>query len=442
VASILLVDDDEILRETFVDALGKAGHAVQTAVNGKAAQQTLVSKPFDLVISDIQMPEMDGIELLRWIKGNKPLPVILMTGFSHILETQKAFEMGAGEFLTKPFNIKEVVDAIDRSLSPKDQTKTSDGSDGDYCRLPLQDFVSSEELKVNIHIRLKENKYVRVAHKGDTLPEERIESYAKKGVTHVYVKADEFTTLVGFNLSLAKLVGQNEDISREKKMNFLMYTSQTVLERAFVLGIDETAFNQSSELLSLNLSMITQNSDLFALLELMNAHANWIYAHSLGVSIYSVMIGKAMDWKSTQTLSKLNIAGLYHDIGKKEIELEVLEKNRSQLTLKERALYETHSTRGFEILQANRKMPSDVIQAVYEHHEEQFGQGFPRRLYHQRVHPFAKVLAVADAFCNFAIKNPQSPGCDAYEALHRTEQIFSERLDPASLVALKKVIGV
>src|SRR5512134_3276372 len=78
---VLLVDDDEALRTAFSRALRRAGHEVVVAKSGREAAATLSGQPFELVVSDVRMPDMDGIELLRLVRDrDADLPVLLMSG--------------------------------------------------------------------------------------------------------------------------------------------------------------------------------------------------------------------------------------------------------------------------------------------------------------------------------------------------------------------------
>src|SRR5690606_5884100 len=102
----------------------------------------------------------------------------------------------------------------------------------------------------------------------------------------------------------------------------------------------------------------------------LNSHADFVYAHSLGVSTYGVMIARVMGWRSAPSLFKVAIAGLFHDIGFKELDRELLEKPRITHTAAERKEYETHPTRGAELLSQVGNIPLDVIQVASQHHED------------------------------------------------------------------------
>ena len=112
---ILVVEDDEFFRTALENVLVDAKFDVTVAPNGKSAKELLSMTPFDLIVSDIQMPFFDGVELLEWVKENKPTPFILMTGFAHILETKSAFELGADEFIAKPFEDDELIETEKKS---------------------------------------------------------------------------------------------------------------------------------------------------------------------------------------------------------------------------------------------------------------------------------------------------------------------------------------
>ena len=175
------------------------------------------------------------------------------------------------------------------------------------------------------------------------------------------------------------------------------------------------------------------------MLDVLNSHADFVYAHSLGVSMYGVLLARALGWLSPQTAFKVSIAGLYHDIGKKEIPRAILEKPRFQMTLEERTIYETHPTRGKEILEAIKSVPTEVVEVAYQHHENILGTGFPRKLRKMSIHPMANLIAIVDRFCELAIKSPYSSGMTAAEALSQIGKSGDE-FDRQCHQALRKIV--
>jgi two-component system sensor histidine kinase/response regulator len=116
---LLVVDDDEDNRDVLSRRLEKQGHYVVTAPNGKDALELLSGQGFDLVLLDVQMPEMDGFEVLRRIKENPALtktPVVMISALSEIESIARCIEMGAEDYLPKPFNPTLLRARVDASL--------------------------------------------------------------------------------------------------------------------------------------------------------------------------------------------------------------------------------------------------------------------------------------------------------------------------------------
>ena len=113
---VLVVDDDALLREVLSDILRDAGLEVETASTGAEAIAQLGSGRADVVLSDVAMPQMDGIELLRRVRERDPdLPVVLMTGGPSLATAVKAVEYGAFRYLTKPMESSELVAIVQRA---------------------------------------------------------------------------------------------------------------------------------------------------------------------------------------------------------------------------------------------------------------------------------------------------------------------------------------
>ncbi len=115
---ILVVDDDESLREFLEILLVKEGYRVHPVENGEKALDILDNNDISLVISDIRMPGMDGVSLLRAIKTKRPdLPVVLITAFASMDSAVSAMKEGAWDYLTKPFRIEELRDILEKALA-------------------------------------------------------------------------------------------------------------------------------------------------------------------------------------------------------------------------------------------------------------------------------------------------------------------------------------
>jgi two-component system, NtrC family, response regulator PilR len=117
---ILVVDDEESIREFLEIMLRKEGYEVVTAEDGAKAKEIITKKSFHLIVSDLQMPNMTGIELLQFVRENYPEIVFLMiTAFGTTENAVEAMKMGAYDYLTKPFKIDEVRINIANALRTK-----------------------------------------------------------------------------------------------------------------------------------------------------------------------------------------------------------------------------------------------------------------------------------------------------------------------------------
>lgn len=114
-ASIMVVEDDSELREALNDTLSLAGYKVATASDGQEALNQLEQQSFDLIVSDIQMPRMDGQALLKKVKSQHPdLPVMLMTAYGSIQQAVDAMRDGAVDYMVKPFEAEVLVNMVSR----------------------------------------------------------------------------------------------------------------------------------------------------------------------------------------------------------------------------------------------------------------------------------------------------------------------------------------
>lgn len=112
---ILLVEDDPALREALTVTLEMEGETVVAVENGKAAIEQLFRNDFALIISDVRMPEMDGLTLLKKVKARHPaLPMVLMTAYGEIQDAVDAMRAGACDYLVKPFESERLLEYVRR----------------------------------------------------------------------------------------------------------------------------------------------------------------------------------------------------------------------------------------------------------------------------------------------------------------------------------------
>ena len=106
---VLIVEDDEVARTKLAGYLETAGHRVSEAIDGRGLRRVLASDPVDLVLLDINLPGEDGLELTRFIRASHDLGIILVTGRTDDVDRIVGLEIGADDYITKPFNPRELL---------------------------------------------------------------------------------------------------------------------------------------------------------------------------------------------------------------------------------------------------------------------------------------------------------------------------------------------
>ena len=115
--TLLLVDDERAIIDTLFEFLTELGFIVKTAGNGAEALEILRTETIDVVLSDIQMPVMDGLELLARLRtADSEVPFVFFTGFGEKKNIVEALRLGATDFLDKPFNKTTFMDVLTKAL--------------------------------------------------------------------------------------------------------------------------------------------------------------------------------------------------------------------------------------------------------------------------------------------------------------------------------------
>jgi DNA-binding response OmpR family regulator len=107
-ATVLVVDDEPIVREVVVRYLAREGHRTLEAADGEAAKSAIERSDPDLVVLDVMLPGPDGLEVCRWIRSRSELPVIMLTARGEEADRIVGLELGADDYVTKPFSPREL----------------------------------------------------------------------------------------------------------------------------------------------------------------------------------------------------------------------------------------------------------------------------------------------------------------------------------------------
>jgi DNA-binding NtrC family response regulator len=138
--SILVIDDEESMRLALSEALSRSGHLVDCVSNGYEALKKVQSSPFKLVITDVRMPKMDGLEVLHEIKKVSPqTPVIMITAYGTIHNAVEAMKRGAADYILKPFSFEELNAIVQRALVDGRKQEFGVKDDQKYRKMVTQD---------------------------------------------------------------------------------------------------------------------------------------------------------------------------------------------------------------------------------------------------------------------------------------------------------------
>ncbi len=107
--NILLIEDDAVLADGLTHTLSASGYSVSSATTGLYAEQLLLAQDFDLIVLDLGLPDMDGLELLRKLRSRKiPLPILILTARDGVNDRINGIKQGADDYMTKPFELREL----------------------------------------------------------------------------------------------------------------------------------------------------------------------------------------------------------------------------------------------------------------------------------------------------------------------------------------------
>jgi DNA-binding response OmpR family regulator len=127
---ILLVDDEQSVQELLSYPLRKDGYEVVQARDGKEALELFGESEFDLVVLDVMMPRMDGLECCRRLRASSPVPIIMLTAKSEEVDKIVGLELGADDYITKPFSVREFRSRVKALLRRSAMAREPDDGEG------------------------------------------------------------------------------------------------------------------------------------------------------------------------------------------------------------------------------------------------------------------------------------------------------------------------
>jgi HD-GYP domain-containing protein (c-di-GMP phosphodiesterase class II)/DNA-binding NarL/FixJ family response regulator len=443
---VLLADDDAGFRHTLAKVLRRYDYDVRLAENGLVAKTIIDMAPqFDVIISDVQMPELDGVELFDHVRTRAETPVILMSGFTQKSDLPQASSKYG--FLKKPFDSDTMVNLIDQLLGldrreappPTDDAKSV--HEAKYCPIHIDEFISSSKLHSDVFIKLPSGKSVKVAHRGEVISVERLRTYKDKKVEHLFVTFEDFKTYVDFTVRVSSSAMKSKDIKAVSKAKLLKHTSEILAERCFLGDLDPKVVKPATQMVEDSLELLAEDDEIIEVFLALQSHSDRLYAHSVAVSVFSAMVAKLNGWTSSSVLFKVCLAGFFHDIGYKEMSQELLSKKRIFRTPQDTKLLESHTARSRELILGLRSLPEDISVIAFQHHESPTGTGYPLRLSGSELHPLTRIISTVDRFVERIIPISEEEPQDPEHALDVIENLFFNDIDSVHFHALRSLFS-
>ena len=464
---ILVVDDEGTIRTLLSDFLSREGYSVHSAENGTKALEALKENTFDLVITDIQMPGMGGLELMNSLKQQYPdLVVLVMTGFADLETTMAAIKKGAYDYIIKPFKIDEMRIAINNALERFRLSSENARLKETISLLEVSnDLTKTINLNDLLHLILTTALLHTGATRGSLMildeKEEELFITVSVGIRKSIVEKCR----VKINEGIAGRVAADRkpilvnDVTRHPLFQKLCHhlpdksfisipmigaNSEELLyahrkEKKKLIGVlninkpkTDKHFTQSDlhflSILANHASISIDNARLFQDLEasylstmssfalILEGKSRYTQGHSERVSEYSMSIAKEMKLTS-QEINTLRYAASLHDIGKIGISDGILNKP-DKLTGEEYEAIKQHPAIGYEMLMPI-KFLDNAIPIVRHHHERVDGKGYPDRISGEDMSCAQLICAVADAYDAMNSSRP-------YRDLLKQKKIFDE----------------
>jgi two-component system response regulator ResD len=154
VATVLVVDDEPTIRDVVVRYLRREGYTTLEAGDGDEARVLVERESPNLVVLDLMLPGMDGLALCRWIRGRSPLPVIMLTARGEEADRIVGLELGADDYVTKPFSPRELVARVGSVLRRSDASGAMAGAETFQFGAIEIDAASREVRKRGVALKL------------------------------------------------------------------------------------------------------------------------------------------------------------------------------------------------------------------------------------------------------------------------------------------------
>ncbi|MEX2145569.1 MAG: HD domain-containing phosphohydrolase [Candidatus Rokuibacteriota bacterium] len=469
---VLVVDDNSSLLRFLVSAFSANGCDVAQAAAAEQALGIIETESFDLVVSDIKMPGLTGLDLLRAVKGAQPsTPVVLITGAPSVTSAVFGLRHGAYDYLAKPFSIKEIQDLLARVRDDRKKwngrTPLPAGLTEELSRrqagvetllhlgrLALQGLEPAAFVdKVLEHtvrslrsdaalllLRDEEGHFTSSRHGEPALVnfvlaalQQTFEQVVKTGgrtvvtITQTGQPVDAIATAIpGVGRSMGLLC-----LARETKSGGFLPD-----EREMLLGYAQTTAVALQKLILRDNLERNLVDTITAFVNAIESKDPYLKGHSARVALYAAELATTMEL-TTEMVDVVRRGAMLHDLGKLSI-MDTILRKPGALTEEEFALIKAHPVAGAKILEPLRFLTREVC-AVRYHHERFNGTGYPDGLAGEDIPLVARITTVADVFDAITSNRPYRTAMSVEEAREEIARGRNSHFDPRIADAFARI---
>ena len=405
---ILYVEDEPLIRENTKLLLETIFSNVQTASNGIEGFKLYQSGVFEIVITDILMPEMNGVAMVKKIKELNPLQPIIITSAceesSYLLEL---INLGVAQFLLKPIQTENMIKIVHEVVTNiYNQRKVNE-----FTAQLKQDLIHQttllEQYKEIVDISTivtKTDLQGNIIYANDAFcktsgyDSDEILSKGHRILRHPDMSSEFYENLWKTILSKQTWTGSIKNLKKNGERYITDTTIKPILDE-FGNIIDFISISHDvSELFDLNDEIWQTQHEMLSLLgEVGETRSQETGNHVRRVAKYSKLLGELYGLEEEQ-IRLIYSAAPMHDIGKIGIPDAILLKP-GKLDVDEYTVMKTHSNIGYDILKnSNRPLLQAAAIIAHEHHEKWDGSGYPNALDGENIHIYGRIIALADVF--------------------------------------------
>ncbi len=442
---ILIVDDSMTIRFALRKELEQMGAIVTEAADGLQGFETAKSESFDLIITDVEMPRMDGFSFCEKLKSHnvkRSIPIIILSSKERDEDIERGFKVGAAGYVPKSNaknelgeRVQEILDRnsllMGRTILVVDDSATT--------RNVIEKALTKAGFRVLLAADGKKALEVLCQYTPDMILSDlhmpEVDGLAFCKSVHENKSLREIPFIImssdGDRASMRRLLQHGASAYLVKPFNIdqLVVMAERFLSDHFRRIIKERERLESEQQL-----IIGSISSLVLALE-----ARDRYTHGHSDSVSSIVVGIAREMALDEDkIERVNIAGKLHDLGKIGIRDDILLKP-GPLNEDEWRILKLHPGIGAEILSPIPSL-ADIIPAIASHHERIDGMGYPEGLKGERIPLFARMIAVADTFDALTSDRPYRKGLSHEEALSIIHDVKGSQLCPECVQSFMKSV--